>query len=88
VSSAPALEVFRSFWDPSDPSDEIMPAPGCSIPTYHGSAADLAALAATLTSLLGPHLHAAQLAGSHLVALPHSYAGAARHWIDLDSVEG
>ena len=84
VSSAPALEVFRSFWETPDPSDEITPAPGCSVPTYHGSAADLAALAATLTSLLGPHLPATRLAGSHLVALPHSYAGAAHHWVDLD----
>jgi hypothetical protein len=65
------LERFHSFWQTPAASDEIVPARGCSTPTFHGSAADLAAVAATLVSLLGPHLQV-MASGTHLIALPHA----------------
>lgn len=84
VAADPALEPYRCFWEAPDPEDEIVPAPGCSVPTFHGSGADLAAVAGTLVSLLGPHLSAAPPPGSHLVALPHSDTGAESHrWISF-----
>jgi hypothetical protein len=65
------LERFHSFWQPPATGDELIPARGCSTPTFHGSAADLAAVAATLVSLLGPHLQV-MASGMHLIALPHA----------------
>ena len=80
------LEPYRCFWDPPGPSDEVNPAPGCSVPTFHGSAADLAAVTGSLISLLGPHLLADGSAGSHLIGLPHSHVGRSGHcWIDVAS---
>jgi hypothetical protein len=71
VKSAGALEPFHLFWEEPLPGDEITPTRGCSVPTFHGSAADLAAVAASLTSMIAQHLkHPAT--GTHLVALPHS----------------
>jgi hypothetical protein len=64
------LERFHTFWQTPAAGDEIIPARGCSTPTFHGSAADLAAVAATLVSLLAPHLQVTA-SGTHLVALPH-----------------
>src|SRR5262249_757334 len=46
------LERFHSLWQEPSAGDELLPAPGCSVPTYHGSAADLAGVAASLVSLL------------------------------------
>lgn len=54
-----------------EPGDEFVPTRGCSLPTFHGSAADLAAVAATLTNLVAPHLND-KADGTHLFALPHS----------------
>lgn len=65
------LERFHTFWQPPETGDELIPARGCSTPTFHGSAADLAAVAATLVSLLGPHLQI-MASGTHLIALPHA----------------
>jgi len=65
------LERFHTFWQTPAAGDEIIPARGCSTPTFHGSAADLAAVAATLVSLLGSHLHTTA-SGTHLVALPYA----------------
>lgn len=65
------LERYRVFWDQPAPSDELVPARGCSVPTFHGSAADTAGVAASLVSLLGPHLKA-DTSGVHLMALPHA----------------
>jgi ThiF family/Prokaryotic E2 family A len=65
------LERFHTFWQTLATGDEIVPARGCSTPTFHGSAADLAAVAATLVSLLGPHLQV-MASGTHLIALPHA----------------
>jgi hypothetical protein len=70
------LEPFHTFWTDIPAEDELIPTHGCSVPTFHGSAADMAAVAATLTSLLGTHLAATEpVSGTHLIALPHSPAG-------------
>ena len=53
VQNDAELEPFRCFWEEPGHGDEIVPEPGCSVPTFHGSAADLAAIAGVLTSLLG-----------------------------------
>lgn len=71
-----SLEPFHTFWTDIPAEDELVPTRGCSVPTFHGSAADMAAVAATLTSLLGPHLVATEpVSGTHLIALPHSPMG-------------
>jgi ubiquitin-protein ligase len=75
------LERFHTFWQTPAAVDEITPARGCSTPTFHGSAADLAAVAATLVSLLGHHLQVTA-SGTHLIALPHADGdGPAHHFV-------
>lgn len=69
-----SLERFHVLWQEPSPGDEIIPARGCSIPTFHGSAADLASLAGVLVSLLAPHIGTPN-SGTHLVALPHAVGG-------------
>lgn len=70
------LEAFRGLWREDGDGSELIPTRGCSAPTFHGSSADLAGVAASLTSLLATHLGAEQpVSGSHLVSLPHGEAG-------------
>ncbi|WP_245843414.1 ThiF family adenylyltransferase [Mycolicibacterium vulneris] len=77
-----SLEAFHSLWDLSAPEDQIIPTRGCSTPTFHASAADLAAVAASLTSILGAHLKSgAALSGTHLISLPHGEAGPLRTFV-------
>lgn len=72
------MEAYHGLWtEPSD-GDELIPTRGCSVPTFHGSAADLAAVAATLTTFIGSHLGTI-VSGTHLVALPHAAAPGPRH---------
>jgi len=71
VEADPALEPYQVFWKDPEPGDEFVPTRGCSLPTFHGSAADLAAVAACLTNLIAPHL-TDNASGAHLFALPHS----------------
>lgn len=66
-----SLEAFHCLWQDPTSGDEITPAQGCSVPTFHGSSADLAAVAATLVNFLGLQLKAPST-GTHLVALPHA----------------
>jgi hypothetical protein len=80
VGESGGLEAHHVFWREPDRDDELTPEPGCSTPTFHGSAADLAAVAGTLTSLLAPHLKSPEVHGSHLVGLPHGPAPG-HHWI-------
>ncbi|MFD2415408.1 ThiF family adenylyltransferase [Amycolatopsis pigmentata] len=80
-----SLEPFHTFWTDIPGDDELVPTRGCSIPTFHGSAADMAAIAATLTSLLGTHLAATEsVPGTHLIALPHSPASPSYTFIQSD----
>jgi hypothetical protein len=79
------LEPFHTFWTEVRDVDELVPTRGCSVPTFHGSAADMAAVAASLTSLLGSHVSAtAPVSGTHLIALPHSPVGPFHRFIQPD----
>lgn len=76
------LELYHPLWQEAAVGDELIPTRGCSVPTFHGSAADLAAVAATLTSLIGAHLQlSVSTSGTHLVALPHAAAGPRHQFI-------
>lgn len=81
ITSKGELELYHELWRESLDDHELIPTRGCSIPTFHGSAADLAAVSATLVSLLGNHLDpaATALSGTHLIALPHADSGP-RHY--------
>lgn len=65
------LESYHTFWNPPSATAELTPAPGCSVPTYHGAAADLAAIAGSMVSLAGAQLNS-PVAGIHLFAASHS----------------
>jgi len=71
VLDDPALELYQPLWQEPLDGHELTPTRGCSVPTFHGSAADLAAAAACLVNLLALHLTAAA-SGTHLIALPHA----------------
>ncbi len=71
IKADASLEPYHLFWEEPLPGDELTPTRGCSVPTFHGSAADLASVAAGLTSLIGQHL-TTPATGTHLIALPHS----------------
>ncbi|WP_238359596.1 ThiF family adenylyltransferase [Micromonospora fiedleri] len=77
-----AHEAFHCLWKPLASGDEIIPTRGCSTPTFHGSAADLAGVAGSLTSILGAHLSAGTaVSGTHLISLPHGEAGPLRAFV-------
>jgi hypothetical protein len=71
VRADPALECYHMLWGRGELGNKLIPIRGCSIPTFHGSAADLAAVAGSLLSLVAGHLET-PVAGVHLIALPHS----------------
>ncbi|MEV0650953.1 ThiF family adenylyltransferase [Phytomonospora sp. NPDC050363] len=81
------LELYHPLWQEPTDSAELVPTRGCSVPTFHGSAADLAAVAATLVSLMGSHLHPAQsiISGTHLIALPHAAHGPRHYFHPADA---
>lgn len=64
------LENYHSLWSPGT-HDMLVPTRGCSVPTFHGSAADLASAAGVMVSLLGQQL-VTPTAGVHLFTLPHA----------------
>ena len=72
------LESYHPFWQEPLDGQEIIPTRGCSVPTFHGSAADMAAVAACLVTLMGSQL-SEPTSGIHLVGLPHS--DASRHYV-------
>lgn len=97
VGNNGSLEAFQVLWDSTSHREQIIPTRGCSTPTFHGSAADLAGVAASLTSILGAHLDRRDaLSGTHLISLPHGEAGPLRAFvpastpihIDLNPVDG
>jgi len=65
------FEPFHTFWTPPVAGSELTPAPGCSTPTYHGAAADLAALAGSIVSVLG-QLISSPVAGIVLLGSAHA----------------
>lgn len=82
-----ALEVFRELWGSETDTDELIPTRGCSAPTFHGSAADLSGVAASLASILGSHLGASKpVSGTHLISLPHGEAGPLRGFVPVTPV--
>jgi len=89
VISDGELEPFHTFWEEVSRDDEVIPTRGCSVPTFHGSAADLAAVAAVLTSIVGSHLDSDEpVSGTHLVSLPSSPAGVYRKFIPASEPPG
>jgi hypothetical protein len=77
-----SLESFHCLWDVGALDGQMIPTRGCSTPTFHGSAADLAGVAASLVSILGTHLQVGvALSGTHLISLPHSEAGPLRTFL-------
>lgn len=81
VVQEPELEGYHAFWRRSAPADQITPVRGCSIPTFRGSAADEAAIAALAASALGRH-RGLPVSGAHLFALPGGSNGEPARWID------
>ena len=82
VLADPALELYQPLWREPLDGDELTPTRGCSVPTFHGSAADLAAVAACLLNLLALHL-TTPASGTHLIALPHAPGpGPHHHFIE------
>ncbi|QYA98972.1 ThiF family adenylyltransferase [Streptomyces anulatus] len=78
------LELYHSLWQETEHGDEFVPTRGCSVPTFHGSSADLAAVAATLTTFLGMQM-SASTSGTHLIALPHAHSGPHHRYIPHSS---
>jgi molybdopterin/thiamine biosynthesis adenylyltransferase len=72
------LERFHGFWTPASKSDQLVPAAGCSVPTFHGSAADLAVVAGAMASFIGQHLNSGT-SGTHLMASPVGNAEVVPH---------
>ena len=70
VESDPSLAAFRTFWD-QDAHPPLTPAPGCSVPTFHGSGADAMGIAATVISSAAIAL-SRQIPGGYLLSLPYS----------------
>lgn len=70
VKQTAELEPYLTFWEPRA-SDEFIPNKGCSYPTFHGSAADMAAIAAEQVNLIAQHIGSGESA-VHLFALPHT----------------
>ncbi|MBH5336114.1 ThiF family adenylyltransferase [Streptomyces pactum] len=80
VLAAPELEPYHSLWSEPEASDEIRPTRGCSVPTFHGSAADLVGVTATLVTLLGTQLRH-PVSGTHLCAQPHTGVEPTHHFV-------
>ena len=70
AASDPSLAAFRTFWD-HDAQPPLTPAPGCSVPTFHGSAADAMGIAASVISSAAIAL-SRQIPGGYLLSLPYS----------------
>ncbi|MGW0902825.1 ThiF family adenylyltransferase [Streptomyces sp. NPDC002853] len=80
VLTTPHLEPYHRLWTQPAPGDELRPTRGCSVPTFHGSAADLMATTATLVNLLGTQIRH-PVSGTHLCAQPHTGTHPAHHFI-------
>lgn len=84
VLENPMLEPYGVFWLDPEADDEFVPTRGCSIPTFHGSAADMAGVASTMTTLIASHL-GDDASGTHLFALPHTGVIPAHHYIPMEA---
>jgi hypothetical protein len=85
------LEMYHTLWETDpDSEDSLIPTRGCSVPTFHGSAADLAGVAAALVSVVGSHLmnpEGTVTSGTHLVALPYAGSEPAHVFVSIDPDE-
>lgn len=83
------LEPFHRLWEEVEPGDMVLPSPGCSTPTFHGSAADAAGVAAVMVNLLSSHLTIeSEMPGLHLINMPHSGTKAPGHtFLEMETVE-
>ena len=70
AASDSSLVPFRTFWD-HDAHPPLTPAPGCSVPTFHGSGADAMGIAASVISSAAIAL-SRQIPGGYLLSLPYS----------------
>lgn len=77
VFDDPHLETYQELWQEVSPEAELIPTMGCSVPTFHGSAADLSGVASTLVNVLGRHLQVSrnEVSGTYLISLPHAMSG-------------
>jgi len=82
------LEAFQELWQEVRPEVELIPTRGCSVPTFHGSAADLAGVASTLVNLLGRHMQVGRndVSGTYLIALPHAVSGPSYTFLPYENV--
>lgn len=80
VMSSASLEPYRVFWERPLADDELLPTRGCSLPTFHGSAADLAAVAGALLNIVAMHLGHGE-SGAHLLSLPYSGVSPAHQFL-------
>ncbi len=87
VKANAILEPYRVFWERPLPEDEFVPTRGCSLPTFHGSAADLAAVAASLSNFIALHLGQEE-SGTHLISLPHSAVTPAHYFLAHQPTSG
>ncbi|MFF3645327.1 ThiF family adenylyltransferase [Streptomyces sp. NPDC002564] len=74
------LERYHPLWSEPQSGQEIRPTRGCSVPTFHGAAADLVGIAASLITLLGTQMHH-PVSGTHLCAQPHTGTQPAQHFV-------
>lgn len=78
--AAASLEPYHRLWAEPASGDEVRPTRGCSVPTFHGSAADLMATTATLVNLLAIQMRH-PVSGTHLCAQPYTGTTPAHHFI-------
>lgn len=71
VVGSGVLEPFHVFWREVAPDEQVVPERGCSVPTFHGAAADAIAIAATALNLLAERL-AVGVSGIDLFAVGHA----------------
>lgn len=86
VQADATLESYETFWTEPLPGDEFVPTRGCSVPTFHGSAADMAGVAAALAAFIGQSLRAGT-SGTHLFALPQSGVTPAHRFLHYGAAE-
>ena len=73
LQSHPAkARLVGAFWATPDIGDLVQPEPGCSAPTFHGSAADAASAASTLANQMAQYLDDPTNHCVVFTALPHA----------------
>jgi len=84
VLASSEFESFHSMWRDPTAGEELVPMPGCSSPTFHGSAADAAGIAAAIVTTIAQHI-GQPTSGLHLLAMPGSHhQGKAATYIEAD----